>query len=176
MGIKPALIQVYTGDGKGKTTAACGLALRAAAHGLKVGFFRFFKPARRGEATVLKKIKNVKVYHPFPRHPAFGKYSKLQLAGLYRNFPKAWEKVQQTIRKEKFDLVVLDEILIALRDGFLPEEKLILFLENKDEGCELVLTGRKLPPKIAEKAQLISEIKALKHPFPGIKARKGIEF
>ncbi len=176
MGIKPGLVQVYTGDGKGKTTAACGLALRAAAHGLRVGFFRFFKPARTGEVTVLKKIRNIKVYHPFPGHPAFGKYSKIQSDALYRSFPKAWEKVQQIIKKEKFDLVVLDEILIALRDGFLPEEKLILFLENKDENCELVLTGRPLPPEIAEKAQLISEIKALKHPFPGIKARKGIEF
>ncbi|HOJ39382.1 MAG TPA: cob(I)yrinic acid a,c-diamide adenosyltransferase [bacterium] len=173
--MKPALVQVYTGDGKGKSTAACGLALRAAAHGLKVGFFQFFKPAT-GESLLLKSVNNIRVYHPVTRHPAFQHNARRWKEQFQRNFLRQWKKVKRIINTERFDLVVLDEILIAVRDGFLPEEQLLEFLETRPAGCEVVLTGRKLSRSLATRAALITEMKAKKHPFPAVKARRGIEF
>ncbi|MCM8768250.1 MAG: cob(I)yrinic acid a,c-diamide adenosyltransferase [Candidatus Omnitrophica bacterium] len=173
---KVAIVQVYTGDGKGKSTAACGLALRAAAHGLKVGFFRFFKPDKSGEVLVLKSLKNVRVYNPITVHPACQGLTRTQRIDLQRRFARQWQKVTETIRKKKFDLVILDEILIAVRDGFLSEKELVKFLDSRPKKCELVLTGRTLPRKVVPRADLITEMRAVKHPFPALKARQGIEF
>ncbi len=95
------LVQVYTGDGKGKTSAAVGLALRAAGAGLKVGLFQFFKKPVSGELTVLKKIKNIHIYNLAPMHPAFQYFSADDLKRYKENFQRLWETRVLNIIKKK---------------------------------------------------------------------------
>ncbi len=175
--LKRGLVQVYTGNGKGKTTAAVGLALRAAGTGLRVGFFQFFKKPVSCELTVLRNIKNVHVYCLAPMHPGFQYFSAEDLKKHRENFQRLWEtKVLDVIRKNRYDVIVLDEILIAIRDRFLPEEKLLKLIDMKLVTSELILTGGFITDRIINKADLITEMKKIKHPFPAIKARKGIEY
>lgn len=171
------LVQVYTGDGKGKTTAAVGLALRAAGAGLKVGFFQFFKKPVSGELAVLKNIKNIHIYNLAPLHPGFQYFSAEDLKRYKENFQRLWEtKVVSIIRKNCYDVIILDEILIAVRDTFLSEEKILRFIDGKSRSSELILTGCYVTNKIIDRADLITEMKKVKHPFPEIKARKGIDY
>jgi cob(I)alamin adenosyltransferase len=171
------LVQVYTGDGKGKTTAAVGLALRAAGAGLKVGFFQFFKKPVSGELPVLKNIQNIHIYNLAPMHPAFQYFSEEDLKRYKENFQRDWKtKVLDIIRKNNYDVVILDEILIAVRDTFLTENSILKMLDEKSRTTEVILTGRGITNGIMERADLITEMKMVKHPFPRIKARKGIEY
>jgi len=176
-GLNRGLVQVYTGDGKGKTTAAAGLALRAAGAGLKVGFFQFFKKPVSGELSMLKSIRNIHVYSLAPMHPGFQYFSAEDLKRYRENFQRLWEtKVADIIRKNRYDVIILDEILIAVRDRFLPQEKILKLIDEKLRTSELVLTGCHITDRIVERADLITEMKKVKHPFPAIKARKGIEY
>lgn len=172
--MKKGLIEIYTGDGKGKTTAAIGLALRAKSHNLNVCFICFHKDIKRyKEAKILKKIK-IDLFSFARRHPFFEKVDREKLRnecldGI--NF------IRKIFKEKKYDIVICDEILISLRDGFLKEKEIIEIMEEKPENIELVLTGRYVTEKIIENADLVSEIKKIKHPFDkGIKARKGIEY
>jgi len=171
------LVQVYTGDGKGKTTAAVGLALRAAGAELKVGFFQFFKKPVSGELAVLKNIKNVHIYNLAPLHPDFQYFSGGDLQKYRENFQRMWNtKVVSIIRNNRYDVIILDEILIAVRDTFLSEEKILKLIDEKSFTSEIVLTGRHITNKIIDKADIITEMKKIKHPFPEIRARKGIDY
>ncbi len=175
--LEKGLVQVYTGEGKGKTTAAVGLAARAAGTGLKVGFFQFFKKPLSGELAVLKNTQNVHVYNFAPMHPGFQYFSAEDLKRYKETFRKVWEtKVMSIIQKNRYDVVILDEILIAVRDGFLGEEKILKLIDMKLRTSELVLTGRSVTDKIIDRADVITEMKKVKHPFPEIKARRGIDF
>ncbi|MCM8762717.1 MAG: cob(I)yrinic acid a,c-diamide adenosyltransferase [Candidatus Omnitrophica bacterium] len=175
--LEKGLVQVYTGEGKGKTTAAVGLAIRAAGAGLKVGFFQFFKKPTSGEIKIMKDIRNIDIYIPAPYHPAFQYMSEDELKKYKENFRRIWLRdVLNNIKKKHYDVIVLDEILIAIRDGFLDEKNLFHLIEDKDRNSEIVLTGRYITDKIMEKADIITEMKKVKHPFPEIKARKGIEY
>ena len=176
MKLEKGIIQIYTGEGKGKTTAACGLAIRAAGNGLKVCFFQFFKKPVSGELKVLKRDKNIEVHSLSPSHPAFQHFTKGQLLSFKKQLLKEWKFVCQAVKSRKFDVVILDEILIAIRDKFLPETEIIKLMESKPESVELILTGRGMTENIKKFADLVTEMKTVKHPFPEIKARKGIEF
>ncbi|MCM8779906.1 MAG: cob(I)yrinic acid a,c-diamide adenosyltransferase [Candidatus Omnitrophica bacterium] len=170
------LIQIYTGDGKGKTTQAVGQAVRAAGQGLKVCFIHFFKDPQRfpyGEDRILRKI-GIRVFHFAPRHPHFYSYSdKKEISKTCR---KACADIKKIFRK-KFDMIVLDEINIALRDGFLKEKEILTLLKTKPAKTHLILTGRGASKNLIKKADLASEIRKIKHPFDkGIKARKAIEY
>jgi len=166
------LIQIYTGNGKGKTTAALGLAMRAAGHGLKILFVQFIKGIPTGEHIFAEN--NL----PFPiiqisKGDSFTK-SKVELK----------EEAQQTlsfIRKkivnDIYDLVILDEIFVALKMELITLEQLFELIDKKPNTTELILTGRDAPTAAIERADLVSEILMIKHPFnKGIKGRKGIEF
>lgn len=171
------LIQVYTGKGKGKTTAAVGLALRAAAHKLKVGYIYFHKNPDKwgyGELKILKKI-GVDVRGFAKGHPHFDKnvnYKKIReecLNGL--------KFIKTAYKKNKYDLLILDEINISLRDKFLKEKEVRELLKIKPKKLELVLTGRGATKAIIQEADLVSEIKEVKHPYNlGFLGRKGIEY
>ena len=169
------LIHVYTGGGKGKTTAACGLALRAAGQGLRVGFFQFFKPPISGELRCLKRMANVSVVSFLPSHPAFCR-RRGQTASLRTACVKAWREVCCRVREGQFDLVVLDEVLIGVRDGLLGEEQVVGIFAEKPVGTELVLTGRGATKKIRDAADIVTEMRCVKHPFPRVCARRGIEY
>jgi cob(I)alamin adenosyltransferase len=174
---KKGLIQVYTGNGKGKSTAAIGQAARAAGHGFKVGFVSFFKDPEvfgYGEYKSLEKL-GVKTFLFAKKHPHF--YKELNPADVRRECSEGLEFIKELFRDPSWDMLVLDEINIAVRDGFLKEEDILALLETKPEKLELVLTGRGVGEKIVEKADLVSEVREVRHPYShGVKSREGIEY
>ena len=171
------LIQVYTGDGKGKSTAAIGQAVRATGHGFKVGFVSFFKDPEvfgYGEYESLQKL-GIRTFLFAKKHPHF--YKKINLDEVREDCLKGVEFIRELLRDQSWDMLVLDEINIAMRDGFLKEEEVLSLLEAKPEKLELVLTGRGATERIIKKADLVSEITEVKHPYEqGIKSREGIEY
>jgi len=171
------LIQVYTGAGKGKSTAAIGQAARAAGHGFKVGFVTFFKDPEAfgyGEYKSLEKL-GIKTFHFAKKHPHF--YKELNLDDVRQECSRGLEFIKGLFQDPSWDMLALDEINIAVRDGFLKEEEVLSLLETKPEKLELVLTGRGVTEKIKEKADLVSEVREVKHPYSqGIKSREGIEY
>lgn len=171
------LIQVYTGNGKGKSTAAIGQAVRAAGHGFKVAFISFFKDPDvfgYGEYKSLEQL-GVRTFLFARKHPHF--YRELDPEEVCKQCGEALESIKELLRDPSWDMVVLDEIIIAVRDGFLSEEQIISLLEAKPESVELIVTGRGATDGIIGKADLVSEVREVKHPYnQGIRAREGIEY
>jgi cob(I)alamin adenosyltransferase len=174
---RKGLIQVYTGTGKGKSTAAIGQAVRAAGHGFKVGFISFFKDPESfgyGEYKSLEKL-GVKTFLFARKHPHF--YKELKPDDVRQECLRGLEFVKELFQDPSWDMLVLDEVNIAVRDGFLKEEEVLSLLEAKPEKLELILTGRGATEKITEKADLVSEVREVKHPYArGVKSREGIEY
>lgn len=171
---KLGLIQVYTGSGKGKTTAALGLALRAAGQDKKVALLQFMKCGQFGEVKALKKIKNITIQQ-FGR-PSFVDCRKITLEDkkLAQQAVKAARKLMMA---KKFDLMILDEVNVALKFRLIGLNELIKLIKKKPKNLELVLTGRFAHPQIIKLAHLVSETRKIKHYFDrGIRARKGIEY
>lgn len=167
------LVHIYTGDGKGKTTAAIGLACRAAGSGKKVMIVQFLKGRDTGELTSLKTL-GVRVVRSdvkqFISHMNEREISDCK-TGQQECFKIAREDMGN------FDLVVLDEIMIAVSHKIIELELLIEMIKNKPQSTELVLTGRGAPKALVDLADYVSDIKCVKHPFTnGVKARKGIEY
>ena len=167
------MIQVYTGNGKGKTTAALGLALRSAGAGKNVYICQFAKGRLYNEIKALKKFRNIKI-EQFGRN-CFIKKSpdkidfKMALAGF--------KVASEIIHKKKHQLVILDEINIAVKYKLIPLNDLVNLLQKTPKRIELVLTGRYAHPKIMDMADLVSQVKEVKHYYNrGVKARSGIEF
>lgn len=167
------MIQVYTGNGKGKTTAALGLALRAAGAGFRIYIAQFIKGACYSELKALKKFKNIKIEQ-------FGRGCFIKSKPVAEDIALAergLEKIKQVISRRKYDLVILDEVNVALHLKLLKLSAVVGLLKRSPKGVELVLTGRYAHPEILKLADLVSEIKERKHYFKrGVKARKGIEF
>jgi len=170
------LIQIYTGEGKGKTTQAVGQAVRAAGHGFKVCLIHFFKDPKlfpAGEDKILKKI-GVEVIHCVPGHPLFCRGVRKEEA---RSACLEALKCVRKVFKRKFDMLIVDEINIALRDGFLKEKEIMALLKDKPKGLNMVLTGRGISKNLIRKADLVSEVKKVKHHFDkGTKAQRAIEY
>jgi cob(I)alamin adenosyltransferase len=167
------MIQVYTGEGKGKTTAALGLALRSAGAGLKVYICQFLKGKNYSELVSLKKFKNIKVEQfgtrCFIRKAPTPKDIELACAGL--------KAARQALRAKNYNVVILDEINIALKLKLLNLKDVLGIIKNTPKKTELILTGRYAHPAIIKLADLVSDIKEVKHYYNrGIKARRGIEF
>lgn len=174
---RKGLIQVYTGDGKGKSTAAIGQAVRAAGHGFRIGLVSFFKdPEAFGyaEYASLKKL-GVQTFLFAKKHPHF--YKELNPDDVRRECYQGLAFIKELFQDSSWDMLILDEINIAVRDGFLKEEDVLALLEAKPEKLELVLTGRGATEKMVQKADLVSEVKNVKHPYNrGVKSRKGVEY
>ena len=175
MKLKRGLIQVYTGDGKGKTTAALGLALRAAGHDLQVYIIQFMKGwPHYGELVSLQHLPNITLCQ-FGRpefvdreHPD---HEDVRLAR------EALERARQIITSGDYDVVILDEVNVAVDYGLIGLDDLLALLEAKPDHVELVLTGRGAHPEIIKRADLVTEMLAIKHPYDvGIKGRRGIEY
>ena len=168
------LVQIYTGNGKGKTTAALGLALRASGRGLNVLFLQFMKPdAGYGEQMACSKIDNITMVpmgldHFVSNHP---KQEDIDAAH------EALAKAEQLIGTGDYDVAVLDEGMNAVRLGLITSQELIESLKRRPKHVEIILTGRGMTPDLEEYADLITEMKLIKHPMDkGIDARKGIEY
>jgi len=174
---KKGLIQVYTGCGKGKTTAAAGQVVRAKGQGLKASFVYFHKDSdkqKSGETKILKKI-GVDIFCFAKKHPYLNK--KSSRGCLKVECAEALDFIGDVLFKKKYDIIVLDEVNIAIRDGFIKEDALLRLLRKKPKKLELILTGRGASKKLIECADLVSEIKKIKHPYDsGMKMRKGIEY
>jgi cob(I)alamin adenosyltransferase len=169
------MIQVYTGEGKGKTTAALGLAFRAVGHGLKVVMIQFMKGTERtGELVTAEKLSPFLTIKPMGRAGFIDKNNPdIEDKTLAL---KALDYAREVMLKQPIDLLILDEINVAIAFGLLPVESVLEFLNLKPDSLELVLTGRYADPKIVEKAGLVTEMKNIKHYFTqGVPARKGIE-
>lgn len=170
------LIQIYSGDGKGKTTAAIGQAVRALGHGLKVGVVFFHKKVKpdEGEFKSLKKL-GADVFQAVPVHPCFDK--NVSVDEIRKGCLDGVALINKLFKENKYDLLVLDEINVSLKDGFLKNEELENLLKNKPVNLEIILTGRGISQDIAKLADLISIVKSEKHPYNiGLGARKGVEY
>ena len=166
------LIIVHTGDGKGKTTAALGLAIRAFGAGLKVLILQFIKGIRRsGELEALDAL-GIKV-----RQLGLGFITEENFAEQKQSARTALEVAQQEILSGAWDLIILDEINYAVKFGLLNAEDILSLIEIRPPQLHLVFTGRNALPKLIDAADLVTEMKLIKHPFKqGIKAQVGIEF
>ena len=171
---KKGLIIVNTGNGKGKTTAALGVALRARGYGMKVIMLQFFKGKwKYGELRSAPKLGTFEIC---PMGQGFTWESK-DIEVDKRMVREAWQAAREKILSEGYDVVILDEINYALSYGFLPLEDVVDFLRKKPAMLHVILTGRDARPEIIEIADMVTEMREIKHPFQqGISAQKGIEF
>lgn len=170
-------LHIYCGDGKGKTTAAVGLAVRAAGCGGKVLMVRFLKTDDSGEVEGLSWIPGITVC---PCRKTFGFFWSMteeqkKEAAIY--YQSLLEETWQQALNGQYDMLVLDEIMAACNNGLVAETRLMELLDTKPETLEVVLTGRNPSEALKERADYVSEIKKIKHPFDsGVPARKGIEY
>jgi cob(I)alamin adenosyltransferase len=172
--LQPGIIQIYFGSGKGKTTAALGLAFRSLGHNFKVYMIQFMKGnVKYGELNSAEKFKNFKLSQ-FGRSELIATPQEID----FSEGKKGLGLASEIISSGEWDIVILDEIGIAIEMGLIPVEKIINILKNKPLHVEIVLTGRSMHPKLLELADLVTEMKLVKHPFStqGLPARKGIEF
>jgi len=174
---KKSLIIVHTGDGKGKTTAAIGMAMRTVAHGWKVAFVQFLKNPKDYKYAIQKLEKDHENLDVFTLGAGFTWDTKDEEVDK-KAARDTWEKAKELIFSQKYRMVVLDEINYAIGLGQLPEAEVLDLLENKPENLHLILTGRNATEKIIDVADLVTEMKNIKHPFreQGIIAQKGIEW
>jgi cob(I)alamin adenosyltransferase len=170
-----AFLQIYTGDGKGKTTAALGVALRTIGAGGRVFFGQFIKgPRPSSEFEALKSFGDRFVHETFGAGRFIKGAPSETDVGLAEN---GLRTCSEALASGDYDLLVMDELNGALNSALLPVEHVLKAIETRSSRTELIITGRNAPPELAELADLISEITPVKHYFEaGVPARKGIEF
>ena len=174
---KKGLIIVFTGNGKGKTTASLGMALRTIGHGYKVAIIQFIKGGwTTGEEKALKNLSSNVSWHALGEGFTWETQDRIRDELLVK---EAWQIAKEYILDESYKLIILDEINIATKLGYLSPEEIIKFIENlKNRENHIVLTGRGASELIINFADLVSEMRLVKHPFKeqGIKAQKCVEF
>jgi cob(I)alamin adenosyltransferase len=172
--MKKGLVQIYTGEGKGKTTAALGLSVRAAGRGLKVFIAQFAKGMFYGELKALERLSPEITLRQYGRKCFIENEPTEEDRRLAR---EGWKEIQEVLAREDYDLLILDEIGIALHYELIALREVEELVEGKPTGIELVLTGRKIPEGLFEKADLVTEMREIKHYYnAGVNARKGIEY
>ncbi|MFT9493694.1 cob(I)yrinic acid a,c-diamide adenosyltransferase [Anaerosolibacter sp.] len=171
------LVHVYTGDGKGKTTAALGQALRTVGCGYKVFMVQFLKGGDSGELHSVKNLEpDFQIFRFDTAKKFFWTLTDEEKQVVKSNIDKAFAFVEEVLQQESCDLLILDEIMGVLSNKILTVQQVCDLIKNKPKHMELILTGRNVPQEIAELADYVSEIKMIKHPFQkGIGAREGIE-
>jgi cob(I)alamin adenosyltransferase len=174
------LVHIYTGSGKGKTTAALGLALRAAGWGKKVIIYQFLKPPalKLGERKALAKSKlPIKIEVVNVEWNMLGKKDKKTLKLICDKIEKTCKEIQPIAKKGKYDLIILDEIIYCCWKKLVGLQCIKNIIKYKKSNVEIILTGRGATKEIINLADLVTEMKEIKHPFrKDIKARKGIEY
>lgn len=171
------MLHIYYGEGKGKTTAAMGLALRAAGRGKRVVIAQFLKGADSGERRALTCVPGVELL-PVPERVTFSfRMSQEERREAAERFLALCEQCRERLRSGAAELLVLDEVCAAVNTGLLPLSALLTLLDQAPEGCELVLTGRAPAPELAERADYLTEMRCVRHPYQrGVTAREGIEY
>lgn len=169
------MIHIYCGDGKGKTTAATGLAVRAAGCGKKVLFVQFFKNGVSSEINFLKKSDNITVLFEPKYYGRVTNMTDREKQECRAAYMKLFSESVQQAEENGADVIIFDEIVSAYNHWFVEKDKLLSFLDRSK--MEIVMTGRNPAKELCERADYITEMKKIKHPFDhGIMARKGIEF
>ncbi len=173
MAIGEGYVHVYTGEGKGKTTAALGLTLRALGAGLKVFFSQFLKQGEFSEIKALRRFKDqVEIRQYGAGKFVRGKPSEEDVAHAFQGL----EEVRSAFEQGAYDLVVMDEINVAVYFQVVSLEDVLNLIDQRPRGMELVLTGRWARPEVIAKADLVTEMTNIKHYYEkGVKARVGIE-
>jgi len=177
--LKKGLVIVFTGNGKGKTTAALGMGLRTLGHGYKVAIIQFIKGAwTSGEKKALEEFSNNIEWRSLGAGFTWETQNRNEDQLLVK---KAWEAAKGYMRDESYKLVILDEINIALKLGYIHSEEIITFIKDLNMNknyCHVILTGRGASKEIVEFADLVTEMKLIKHPFreQGIKAQECVEY
>ena len=172
-----SLTHIYTGDGKGKTTAALGLALRFSGYGKNVIIVQFGKGSFTGELTTLAEIPNIKVLRNSRDFGFWNSMSDLEKKKLREENDTNLNTALLFVKSGGCALLVLDEIISAYENGAVDREIVDALLDKKPSETELVLTGRAAPQSFIDRADYVSEIKCLRHPYNrGIIAREGIEY
>ncbi len=173
--MKPGRIQVYTGDGKGKTTAALGLAFRAVGQGLRVSVIQFLKGRETGELRAAPRLAPALTIQSFGRP---GLVNLKAPSPLDRELvDRGWDLARRVIASGEFALVILDEFNLVLDAGLVPLTEALACLAGRPAGVELVLTGRRAPAALVALADLVTEMHPLKHYLKtGLRARPGIEW
>ena len=179
--LEKGLVQIYTGNGKGKTTAALGLAIRAAGHGAKVLIYQFLKPGNlaSGEPNPLKthcdEVTIRWLDEPWDMFRAQKDQQELQR--VRDSVHNVMQELETAAHEKYYDLIVLDEIVFCLEQGLADLADIKELIEHRDPGVELVLTGRGASAELMELADLVTEMRPIKHPYEnGTVARKGIEY
>ncbi len=174
--IEKGLLIVHTGKGKGKTTAALGMVVRAIGHGKKVGVVQFVKGAMEtGEKAVFDRFPDQVEFLPMGDGFTWDTQNREQDIASAR---KAWDEVKRMIADPAYGMVLADELNIVLRYDYLPVDEVVEVLKAKPEMTHVIVTGRNAPDALIEVADLVTEMTLIKHPFreQGVKAQPGIEF
>ena len=175
--MEKGLVQIYCGNGKGNTTAAAGQSVRAAGRGFKVLFTQFLKDYTSGEISVLENVKGIEVFKGAPVTKFVFAMTEEEKKQLAADVKEQFSAVCRRAAEEKFDMLVMDEVLDVIGMGFLTEDEAVRFLANRPKGLEVVMTGRDPGEKLTAAADYISEIEPVKHPYDkGVKSRSGIEY
>lgn len=170
--LKKGFIHIYAGDGKGKTTAGLGLCIRALGAGLKVYILQFLKKGCYNELNVLKKLKGLEI-EQFGTGCFIKKNPKAEDLCLAQ---KAVNRIHEVYASGKYDVVVLDELSVALFYKLIKKKDVLAIIRKKPKTVELIITGRKAPAWLIDEADLVTEMKEIKHYYKkGVKARQGIE-
>ena len=169
------LLMVFTGNGKGKTTSALGLAMRAAGHCRKVCFIQFIKGSwRYGEMEAMERFTDTIDFHVKGKGFTWKSENLAEDTALAQ---QAWQLARQTIVAGQAQLVVLDELTYLIRYGMVEEEEILAVLANRPPAMHIVVTGRHASPQLIAAADLVTEMKAVKHPYKsGIAAQKGFDY
>lgn len=174
MKLNKGYIHVYTGNGKGKTSAAVGIAVRAAGAGLKTYFAQLMKSYLYSELNTLKKIPEIETEQFCD--DSFVLEKRLPSVAEKMKAKEALEKIKKAMLSGDYDLVVLDEATVSVYFGLITNENLIDLIDLKPKGLELIITGRYADVSIIDKADIVSEIKEIKHYYTkGVLSRKGID-
>ena len=179
--MEKGFVHIYTGDGKGKTTAAFGLALRAAGHGARVLIYQFLKPSSLdlGERGALKKgIEGITVKaldEPWDMFETMGNTPALDR--VKKAISRTLREIETAAHEKYYDVIILDEIVFCYSRELVSLDDIRRVIEHREKGVEIVLTGRGATKKLIDMADLVTEMVPIKHPFEkGVQARKGIEF
>lgn len=176
--LEKGCLQIYTGDGKGKTTAALGLAVRASGNGLKVYMVQFLKSGFTGELSIAEKLKeNFKIIRFGKKRGFFWTLNEGEKLQVKDEVQEAYRFCLQALRERQCDILIMDEIMGTISNGLVTKEQILELIEARPKDMELILTGRYTPEEIIEKADLVTEMKKVKHYFDkAIAAREGIEY
>lgn len=171
------MVHIYCGDGKGKTTAAVGLAVRCAGAGGTVLFYQFMKPETSSERIALQQIHGITVLSGYSIHQFSFRMTPEEKAEAAIGYQKQWQSLLEQVNQTTYQMLILDELLSCISTGFLPLEMVLSGIEQLPKELEVVITGRNPDEKLLAIADYITEMKNIQHPYEKhIAARKGIEF